>query len=175
MSLKTRLFLLSSLVTMLTISSGTLSAQEIDPVRLMLSDVPVPTGLSVLYDFDSGRVSAKAPDGTGLTALQLLSDNDLFTGECENVDGAFDVCAADEVFKLEIEGFESVDLGPILDPNLGGQGLVEDMWVNGASVGGGFDTGDGAFLVVIPAPSSGFILGCGLCFLFASLRRRMRS
>jgi len=180
MSLSKRLFFLSTLVAVSLTFVAALSAQEeTDPIPLMASGATVSTGLSIIYDRESGRVSASAPLSTDLTALQLLSENSLFTEECVGVDGAFDVCNPDEVFKLVVDGFATVDFGPILTPNLAGETLLMDLKVNGASLGGGFDVGDGPFLVhsdfLIPEPTTGIIFGCGLCFLVASLRGRMRS
>ena len=177
MSLTSRLFFFSLCVAISTFSSDTLSAQETDPVPLSGSGKPVPTGLSIVYDPGTGDVSASAPITTDLTALQLLSQGSLFTGQCDNTSGAFDVCDPDEVFKLETDGFATVGFGPILLPNIGGDTLVKDLLVNGASVGGGFDVGSGTYLVhpdFVPEPSSGFIFACGLFCIVASLCGRVR-
>jgi hypothetical protein len=113
-----------------------------------------------------------------LTAFELRSAAGGFTGACENLGGPFDVCTTTKVFKLATEGFDTVDFGQILPPGLSGEYLLADLTVDGASKGGGFNTGIGRYLVhpeFVPEPVSGTMLGLGMILLSATLRGRSRN
>ncbi len=144
------------------------------PITLNGAGTPRETALSVNYDVETGRVLVTAPEGFPLTAIQLLSASQQFTSTCESLGGAFDLCTSEEVFKVLPDGFPSVELGQILSADLAGDGLLADLLVNGATVGGGFHAGDGPLLVhadFVPEPSSGVLLVIG-GFLFWRRRRR---
>jgi hypothetical protein len=139
---------------------------------------PTADGLSVVYDPATGRVTATPPTGTQLTALELRvadSNSLAFTGTCEDLSGPFDVCKPEKVFKLKTAGFDYVDFGAILPANLAGQEVLAGLLVGGASMGGGFNTGTGKFLVhpdFVPEPFSGIMLGLGTILLGVAQRRR---
>jgi hypothetical protein len=98
-----------------------------------------------------------------------------FTGHCEDLGGAFDVCTMAKVFKLKTDGFDYVDFGAILPADMSGDDVLAGLLVGGASVGGGFDTGAGKFLVhpdFVPEPLSATLFGLGIVLLSGTLRRR---
>ena len=151
------------------------SVVQAAPSPLSPSEAIRPDGLSVIYDPGSGYVSARAPDGSQLTAIELRSNEGMFTGECDNLGGVFDVCNDGKVFKLATAGFSSVDLGPILPTLKTSSVLVSDLLVDGASVGGDFITGSGAYLIVVPEPAGATLLGLGFVLLASTRRRRSRA
>lgn len=132
------------------------------------------TGLDVIYDADTGNLSATAPSGSSLTALQVTSESGLFNGTCGNLNGPFDVCTDEKVFVLNTNGFESFDYGNVLATGLSASTLLSDLKVDGATAGGGFDVGTGPYFVAIPEPTSILTLLCGFAFLFAALCGRVR-
>jgi hypothetical protein len=134
---------------------------------------PSPAHLTVVYDPASGHVTAYAPHGTSLTALELRSSSLGLTEDCSSAFfGPFDVCSTEKVFKLVTGGFETLDMGNILPSGLTPQQIAEDMMVDGASVGGGFDVGQGAIVVAVPEPVSGALLVCGGLGMVVLARRR---
>lgn len=135
----------------------------------------VPDGLSLIYDPNSGRLSVSAPSGSPLTALEIESTSGQFTKACEGLGGPFDVCFTTKVFKMDVNGFASVNFGPILPANLSPSQLVGDLAVDGATLGGGFNTGSGVYLVhpsaAIPEPSSWLLLAFSSLFAGGLFRR----
>jgi hypothetical protein len=140
---------------------------------------PSNSGLSIVYSWETGGVVVTAPEGYPLTALRLESAAGLFQPSCENLNGSFDLCWPDRVFKLAADGFSSVDFGAILSPETSGTLLLNDLTVNGATVHGGFHVGDGPWLVhsdfSVAEPSSCVALGMGLCVLIGFSRMRGRA
>jgi hypothetical protein len=158
--------------------SGVASAQQSPYSPFEPRGTSTLDGLSVVYDPDTGRVTATPPAGTQLTAFELRSADTsrlAFTGNCEDLGGPFDVCTPTKVFKLKTAGFDYVDFGAILPANLPGNDVLADLLVGGASVGGGFKTGTGKFLVhpdFVPEPLSATLFGLGAVVLGAMSRRR---
>jgi len=145
------------------------------PVPMTPSSSPSDSGLDVIYDVNTGNVSATAPSGSSLTALQLNSASGLFNGTCDALQGPFDVCTAEKVFKLDTFGFDSFDYGNILAAGLDASMLAGDLEVDGASLGGGFNVGTGPYFVAVPEPTSIITLLCGVAFLFVALCGRVRA
>ncbi len=146
------------------------------PIPLTPASSPVPDGLSVVYDRMTGRVTATAPTGTSLTALELRSGTSSFlTAGCEGLTEMFEVCDPDKVFALDTNGFTSVDYGAILPTGWTVDEMAADLVMDGATVGGGFNTGSGAFVVVtppVPEPTSACLLATSVGMLCMAFRRR---
>jgi hypothetical protein len=154
--------------------SGVLHAE---PSAMSPAGFPITNGLNVVYDPASGHVTATAPGGTFLTALELRSQSAAFVGSCENLSGPFDVCNEGKIFKLDTEGFGTIDFGAILPAGMSGAALLEDLMVDGASKGGGFLTGEGVFLVqadFVPEPIGGSLFVGGALLLGLAVRSRLR-
>lgn len=166
-------------LTMMGIALFTISTASADSIPLPLTPLPEasPTGLSVIYTPETGNVTVTAVAGTSLTTLQLDSLDSLFNGNCDGLDGGFDVCDPDKVFTINTDGFENVNFGEILARDIVWEDLQQDLLVNGSSLGGGFDVGDGPFLAHsgVPEPSSLLGLVSGLGLLIVSRRRRSRA
>ncbi len=148
------------------------------PSPLTPSGVVHDDALSVVYDPATGHLSAMSPDGSPLSALELKSASKMFTSECDNLGGVFDVCTDAKVFKLTTAGFEDVDFGAVLPTDVSGQSLLDDLAVDGATFGGGFETGSGMYLVhpdfVVPEPAAFALFGLG-AMLMGATRRRLRT
>jgi hypothetical protein len=122
---------------------------------------PVSAGLSLIYDPGTGHLTVDAPNGIKLSAFQLESTGSHLTGQCEHMGGPFDVCTNSKVFKLVTDGFETLDLGPVLQPDLRPNDLLDDLTIDGATLPSGFHVGTGAYLVhpaFVPEPGSGALL-----------------
>ncbi len=145
--------LASSLLVVLLATSATWAAT----IELVSNDVS-PQHLSLVYEAGTGRVTVDAPDGMPLTAIELRVADGSFTQNCENLGGPFDVCSTTKVFKMSMSGFDRVELGPILPQNVSEGSLRRNLVIDGASVGGGFNQGEGLMLVTpgigVPEPSS---------------------
>src|SRR5262245_21440622 len=102
------------------------------PAALSPSAEAFSDALSIVYDPATGRISATPPQGTMMTAFELRSAAGVFTEECDNLGGPFDVCTRWKVFKLATDGFNSVDFGQILPAGLSGDYLLHDLTIDGA-------------------------------------------
>jgi hypothetical protein len=140
------------------------------------SNVPVSSGLSIIYVPESGRLSATAPQGSMLTALEIQSAAGNFTGTSENLDGIFDFSSPHKLFKLRTGGFSSLELGPILPTGLTPEAMLTDLTVDGASLGGGFNVGTGIFLVhpliAVPEPGAASLVVLGAGWTLVGRRRK---
>lgn len=164
------------ILAIVTACAGVSGRLHAEPTALSPSALPVATSLTVVYEPDSGRVTATAPDGSSLTAFELRSESSAFDGSCDNLGGPFDVCTSTKVFKLDTNGFSSIDFGAILPAGMSGEWLLGDLRADGASKGGGFATGNGVFLVhadFVPEPIGGSLFAFG-AFVLASMVRRGR-
>ena len=130
-----------------TVLATCVSAVQAESMSAKASATPSPSGLSIVYAAETGGVTVSAPEGLPLTAFRLESAAEMFLPSCQNVEGSFDLCDPDKVFKLRTGGFSSVDFGHILDPDLPGDLLLGDLTVTGATLHGGFHVGDGPWLV----------------------------
>ena len=107
----------------------------------------------------------------GLTALQVVSSEHLFIdGHALNLDGPFDIDRADKLFVMKLDGFQTLDLGPVLPANLSLQNLLTDLRIEGAWVGGG--ALDASQIRLVPEPSSVGLLASGTLLLW---RRQSRT
>lgn len=150
---------------------GTVSAED-----FLFSADPVADGFSVIYDPESGALTASSPDGTSFTALEFLSATNMFLGGgCNGLDGPFDVCNSTKVFLLNTAGTQSHNFGNILPTDLTPEQLAMDLSMDGASTGGGFETGTGVYIVHpaigIPEPVGISLFGLGMVLLGARFRK----
>lgn len=163
----------TSILVIVAVCAGVSGHLHAEPTALSPSALPVPTSLTVTYDPNSGRVIATAPDGSALTAFELRSESGAFDGSCDNLSGPFDVCTPSKVFKLDTNGFPSIDFGEILPTGMSGEWLLGDLRADGASKGGGFATGNGVFLVhadFVPEPMAGSLFLGGALMLACMVR-----
>ena len=150
------------------------SVATASPVPMSPRSSASASGLDLIYDVNTGNLTATAPEGSSLTALQVTSASGLFNDTCGNLTGPFDVCTADKIFVLNTDGFVSFDYDNVLDPGLDPSMLVNDLEIDGASSGGGFNVGTGPYFVAIPEPTSVLTLFFGFAFLFAAFCGRLR-
>jgi len=145
---------LASWLMLLVVAPATARAATIE----LVATVPSTQNLSLVYEADTGRLTVDAPAGAPLTAIEVRSSAGRFTKTCEGLGGPFDVCSTSKVFKMDVAGFDRVELGAVLPQNLTVDELKGDLIVDGATAGGGFNQGDGTLLVhrgiAIPEPSS---------------------
>jgi hypothetical protein len=85
---------------------------------------PVTGGLSV---------QTKVP----LSTLEIISQSSIFNGNCQGLDGLFDVCRPDKIFKLGPDGFGSSYLGNVTRPGLSVRSLKNDIRFDGSPLAGG--------------------------------------
>jgi hypothetical protein len=140
------------------------------PMPLNPATTPSGASLSVRYNPSSGNVAVHPPEGVMLTALELRSASSSFIPNCTGLDGMFDVCQPEKVFKMSVDGFDSLDFGQILPTGWTLDQFVSDLQVNGATLPSGFETGSGIYGVIVPEPTgAAHLLAVGL---LAMLRRR---
>ena len=122
--------------------------------------------LSIVYDAGNGNVSLDVPPGQELSSIFIRSDSSapIFT-ECA-ISGSIDPCGDTSFFHATFGGtFSSLSFGPILEPGLPQEFLVNDLSVlgstAGASAGSAFRQADFIY-IPIPEPSSAGLLWFGL-------------
>ena len=97
------------------------------------------SGESVFLNFDAatGALSVDSPD-TPLAVLELKSDSEYFTGaKATTLDGLFDVFKAGKIFRMNPNGFETLDLENPVTPGTTAASLAMDICYRGAAVRGG--------------------------------------
>ncbi len=110
--------------------------------------------VTVNYDAQSGGIDVQT-DSSALTALQIVSaQNFLVGGNAWNLGGPFDIDRTDKLFVMKLDGFDSLELGPLLPPDLSLAELAADLRIEGAWLGGGASTSEQLKLVPEPAAAS---------------------
>lgn len=131
------------------------------------------------YDPATGAMRLDPPEITGddskLTSVVIDSTAGIFTGERPaSLTNAFDVFRAQRVFKMDLSGFNSFDLGHVATTGLSDSALASDLCIAGSMVGGGslsgvhLNSGDGPILRMcatnpdqgglLPPPSSATVI-----------------
>ena len=96
-----------------------------------------PPTVMITYDESTGQLHVETA-ASSLTALQISStQNLLIGGNAVNLGGPFDIDRPDKLFVMKLDGFQSLDLGPVLPAELSLQSLRNDLHIEGAWLGGG--------------------------------------
>ncbi len=115
--------------------------------------------------------------GIELTTMELLSSGEHFRPDGlrdpDILPGPFDVLTSDKLFKLDVDGFDNVNFGPVLPGGCNVEEMVADLIISGSYIGGGdllSRGGGGPYLYTVPEPTGVALLGLGAIGLL--LRRR---
>ncbi len=145
---------------------------------LTLTQKPTnPGAVTLIYDPSTGNYSLNG-GGEKITTWEHKDAGGLFN--CDNLSdgtlpGLFDVCNGDKLFKLDSEGFESIDFGNILPLGMGPDEVMGIGAIGGSMLpDGSLDRNDpnSPYLLWIPEPSSMTILVLGLMGMLGICRRR---
>ena len=127
---------------------------------------------SIVYDAITGSLSVDAPTGAEFTSINIQSASAIFTeSPAENLEGAFDNDADDNIFKATFGGsFGSLSFGQVAAPGLSREFLLDDLSVQGSLAGGG-ELGE-VDLIFVPEPSAISLLGLVIATIMAMARRQ---
>jgi hypothetical protein len=126
---------------------------------------------SIVYDPSTGEMAVDAPAGVELTSINVDSASGIFTGgPAENLGGSFDNDDDGNIFKATFGGsFGSVSFGPVAQPGLSKQFVLDDLSVVGSLAGGG-DLGD-VDLIYVPEPCTSGLLLIGVAMMIRLVTR----
>lgn len=130
---------------------------------------------SIVYNPATGAFGVSAPEGVGLTSINIESAGAIFTGgPAENLSGDFDIFKQDTIFKATFgSDFGTLSFGQVATTGLTEAFLLDDLTVDGSlATGGGLGNVD---LIYVPEPSSCVLLGLGLMSLIGLAWRRNRT
>ena len=106
--------------------------------------------VTIVYDPETGSFSIVSD--RDLDTIEIISESGLFEPDQLNADifdGLFDVVSENKLFRLDPGGFDALDFGIALPPDLTEEFLLQDLNIDGSFVGGG---GLGAVdIVVLPS------------------------
>lgn len=140
----------------------------------MGGDVPPPVYLYAGYNFQNGQLSISA-GGLSMTALEILSTDNLFTGpRPANLNGPSDIFASDRIYKLDTNGFVSFDLGPALPSGVPYEQMQRLQFSVSFSPDGTFEDTP-VVLYFVPEPSTTLLLGLAASVTALRYARRRRS
>ena len=139
---------------------------------------PEDSRLAFVYRRVDGSVRIDVPDNARLNAINITSENGIFTGQRpDGLDGPFDVFEEDTVFKSVFGGeFGDLDFGLIATPNLTEDELLDDLLFR-ATLAGDPPGRTGPFVlgyVANPEPSSIVLLLLGSVLLLHRTSRTRR-
>ena len=129
----------------------------------------------LVYDPDNGKFGFTVPDvEPQLTTLEIKSVGGLFLpGNCENLEGDFDVCTADKIAKISVKGFGALSFGNVLPAGLLPETFTEGLIVDGSYLTGGTlgkYNNDQGVLLYVPEPSAAALGLLGVLSLLLSRR-----
>ena len=169
-----KLFVVMTTATVVLISGAAAMAQG--PLSAVApGGMPGDDQTSIMYNPTTGSVDVDAPAGVGLTSINISSAGSVFTGgPAMNLDGDFDIFAADTIFKATFGSeFGTLSFGMIATTGLSEQFVLEDFTVDGSlATGGGLGDVD---LIYVPEPTSLALLGLGLASIAGLAWRRRRA
>jgi hypothetical protein len=113
----------------------------------------------VWYDTTTGALEVESRRGP-FTAFEVRSTQELLIrDEASGFDGPFDVQRADKLFLLGLGGFDRLELGNVLPPNMDLHELQDDLTFDGAWLSGGGPTEFELRLVPEPSGITLLLLG----------------
>ncbi|MCA9215536.1 MAG: hypothetical protein KDB27_20870 [Planctomycetales bacterium] len=89
----------------------------------------------LVYSPVNGELAVQS--GLPLTTLELISNSSIFSGECEGLDGLFDVCRPDKIFTLTPQGVRNQQFGTVAPPGVSARTWAEDLAIKGSFLQGG--------------------------------------
>lgn len=122
--------------------------------------------ITVVYDPKTGEIQIDT-DAQLLTSIQLTSEDHIFLqGMGIELDGVFDIDRPEKIFKLAVDGFSDLNLGPIAPTGLSADYLAADLNLDGSMLGGGGL--DNVNLLVVPEPNALVLMLMALLWLRSS-------
>ncbi|MFC1759497.1 hypothetical protein ACFL2H_12140 [Planctomycetota bacterium] len=106
------------------------TAEDIDAISDALRNDAL-----LVYSPVDGDLSLQA--GQPITTLEIFSDRAIFTPECEGLDGSFDVCRPDKLFKLSPAGLRNHRFGTVAPAGVSARTWADDLVINGTFFAGG--------------------------------------
>lgn len=140
----------------------------------MGGDAPPPIYLYAGYNFQNGQMLIST-SGQSMTALEIRSADNLFTGpRPTNLSGPSDIFASNRIYKLDTNGFLSLDLGPALPSGVPYEQVQSLQFSVSFSPDGAFEDVP-VVLYFVPEPSTTLLLGLASSVTALRHARRRRS